>query len=80
MVVDEKSGPKQTRAVTRQRARLFSVMDSKWVRCLDSWKHYTKSKKGDNSAKMLDRVMGLDGMMMSIDPEDMCEVSSQYLQ
>ena len=40
---------------------------------------FSKSKRGDNSVKMLDRVMGLGDMMMSIDPEDMCEVSSQYL-
>ena len=40
----------------------------------------SKSKKGDNSVKMLNRVMGLDGMIMSINPEDMYEVSSEYLQ
>ena len=39
-----------------------------------------KSKKEDNSVKMLDRFMGLGGMIMSINPEDMCEVSSEYLQ
>ena len=66
-----------TRAVTRQRARLSEVLVDKKKACLLG---FFKSKRGDNSVKMLHRVMGLDGMMMSIDPEDVCEVSSQYLQ
>ena len=67
----------RTRAVTRQRARLSEVLVGKKKACLLG---FSKSKKGDNSVKMLDRVMGLDCTMLSIDPEDMCEVSNQYLQ
>ena len=40
---------------------------------------FSKYKKGDNSVKIDVRVMGLEGMTLSIDPEDKCEVSSQYL-
>ena len=61
----------QTRAVTRQRARLSEVLVVKKKTGLLG---ASKSKKGDNSVKILDRVMGLGGMIMSINPEDMCEV------
>ena len=40
----------------------------------------SKSKREIIQSKILDRVMGLGGMIMSINPEDMCEVSSEYIQ
>ena len=36
---------------------------------------FSKSKKGDNCGKkMHNKVMGLDGMVLHIDAEPMCEV------
>ena len=45
----------QTRAVTRQRARLSEVLVVKKKACILG---FSKSKKGDNSVKMFDKSYG----------------------
>ena len=62
--------------------RMTSIKAMPWWTLKNWYENFNialSSTRGHNSVKMLDRVMDLDGMGLSIDPEDVCQVSKQCL-